>query len=153
MAFRYLYVGESGSRVVAEAAHHLTSVTVVIRMTSVWRIEAEVSAFVRRSHVLVHGVDRFQNAPVQLLEFAQFGWLLYAVVFHVLVTLGGLEGVAAGHGDAIHVGKLANSSCVQEVGRSEIYYTQLLVWIFNVTFCISTSPFCSGTVTVCTRSI
>ena len=31
------------------------------------------------------------------------------------------------------------------VVTSEIYYTQVLVWIFNVTFCISISPFCSGT--------
>ena len=39
---------------------------------------------------------------------------------------------------------------VRMLGRSfnyvvahEIYYTQVLVWIFNVTFCISISSFCS----------
>ena len=41
---------------------------------------------------------------------------------------------------------------VRMLGRSfnyvvspEIYYTQVLVWIFNVTFCISTSPLCFRT--------
>ena len=41
---------------------------------------------------------------------------------------------------------------VRVLGRSfnyvvapDIYYTQVLVWLFDVTFCISVSPFCSGT--------
>ena len=41
---------------------------------------------------------------------------------------------------------------VRVLGRSfnylvapEIYYMQVLVWIFNVTFCVSISPFCSRT--------
>lgn len=75
---------------VAETADHFAGVTVVVRVASVRGVQAQFPALVHRAHVLVHRVDRFQDHAVQLLELAQLGGLLHAVVLHVIVTVGGL---------------------------------------------------------------
>lgn len=99
----YLNVGESGSRVMAQAADHLACVPVVVRMAAIWRIQAELPALVDGADVLVHAVDRLQYPSVELLELAQFRRLLDAVVLQVIVTVGLLEGRGPGNRHAIHV--------------------------------------------------
>lgn len=57
-----LYIGECCTRVMAQPADQLSGVTVVIGVAAVRRVQAQVSAFLRRIHFLVHAVHRFENA-------------------------------------------------------------------------------------------
>lgn len=88
---------------VAESAHHLAGVAVIVGMTPVGGVEAQFATLVHGADVLVHGVHRLQDAAVEFLEFAQFRWLFDAVVLHVVETVGCEEGVSSCHGDAVHV--------------------------------------------------
>lgn len=76
----HLYVGERCARVVAQTAHLLASVTVVVAVTAVRRVEAEVATLLGRVHLLVHAVYGLEDATRQLLELAQLDRLLYTVV-------------------------------------------------------------------------
>ena len=87
-----------------ESAHHLAGVTVVVRMTPVRRVEAELAAFVNRADILVDGVDGFEDSAVEFLEFAQFRRFFDAIVLHVIVAVGRLESRTSGEGEPIHTG-------------------------------------------------
>jgi hypothetical protein len=54
----------------AESAHHLARIAVVVGVTTEGRIEAEFAAFVCRTDILVYGVHSLEDATTQLLEFA-----------------------------------------------------------------------------------
>lgn len=73
---------------VAEPAHHLAGVAVIVGMAAVRRVQAQLAAFVHGPDVLVHRVDGFQDAAAQFLEFAQLGGLLDAVILYVVVAVG-----------------------------------------------------------------
>lgn len=114
-----LNIGEGSPGVMTEPAHHLSRVTVVVRVAPVGRVQAQFSAFVHRTDVLIDRIDGFKDSPVELLELAEFGGFVDAVVFHVVVAVGGEEGAAPRDGDAVHVGKFAGSRCVVVTGGSE----------------------------------
>lgn len=119
----YLYVSEGGPGVVAESAHLLARVPVVVRVAAVRRVEAEVPALLGRVHFLVHRVYGLEDPPAKLLELAQLDGLFDAVVLQVVVSRGGVEGPGARHRQPVHVGQLALPRGVQVVGRSttELY--------------------------------
>lgn len=102
---------------VTEPAHHFTCVAVIVGMAAVRRVQAQFPAFIDGTDVLVHRIDRFEYASVELLELAQLRRLLHAVVLHVIVAIGGQETAASRYGDAVHAGQLAGPCRIVVVGR------------------------------------
>lgn len=113
----YLYVGQRGSGVMAEPADQLAGVTVIVRVASVRRVQAQFAAVVQRAHVLVHRVDGLQYAARELFELAQLDRLVHAVVLQVVHPGGRLEHPLSGHRQPVHVGHFALGRGVVVVGR------------------------------------
>ena len=113
---------------VTESAHQFARIAVVVGMTPVGRVEAQLSALVRRADLLVDRVDRLEDASAQLLELAQLDRLVDTVVLQVLVVHGGRLGFAvlvdrlerfvasAGHRQTVHVRELAIVGAIIVVG-------------------------------------
>ena len=90
-----------------ETADVVSGVSVIKRVTPVRRRQTELPAVVDGPHILKDGIDRFQDAAVELLEFAQFDWIVDAVVLHVVGILRRFERARASHGVTVHVGQTA----------------------------------------------
>lgn len=67
-----------------KTADVVTSVTVVVRMATEGRVQAELTTLLNCLNVLIDGVNSLQDAATHLLEFAQLGRLFDAVVFQVV---------------------------------------------------------------------
>lgn len=87
----------------AETAHHVTRVPVIVGMATERGIQAELPALLGAADILVNGVHGFQNTAGQFLEFAKFHRFVHAVVLEVIEPFGGLESVRSGDGQPIHV--------------------------------------------------
>lgn len=93
----YLYVGQSGPGVMAEPAHLLARVPVVIRVAAVRRTKTEISALLHTFHLLVYRVHGLQYPARQLLELTQLDGLFDTVVLEVVVPWCGIEGSCPCH--------------------------------------------------------
>lgn len=102
----------------AEPAHGLAGIAVVVRMASVRRVQAQFPAIVQRTDVLVHGVHRLQDAAREFLELAQLHRLVHAIVFQIIDPVDRFEHrLAARHRQPIHVRQFALGRPVVVVGR------------------------------------
>ena len=119
----YLDVGQGGQGVMTETAHVISGVGVIERMAPIGHRQTQLAAVVDGSHVLEHGIDRFQDAPVQFLEFAQFDRIVDAVVLHVVGIAGYFESPRSSHGVTVHIGQTTVTSRLVVVDRpvSSIY--------------------------------
>lgn len=76
----------------AETAHHISGVAVVVGMAAEWGSNAELLAFFGGANILVHGIHGLQNTTRELLEFAELRRLIHAVILQIIETLRDLEG-------------------------------------------------------------
>jgi len=118
---RHLYVCQRGPGMVAETAHELAGVAVIVRVTPVRRVEAQFPTVFQRTHVLVHGIDGLQYSAWELFELAQLDRLVHAVVFQVVNASGWFESPLAGHRQPVHVRHIAFRRTVVVVCRSIVH--------------------------------
>lgn len=118
--FSYLNIGESGTGMMTETADHITSITVIIRMATEWRIQTQFPAFVGRADILINRVHSLQYSAGQFLKLAKFHWLFHAMIFQIIHSLRCLEGIWTGNRQSIHIRKFALLGGVGIISRSEI---------------------------------
>ena len=102
----------------AESANALARVGVVEGVAAVRGGEAELAAVVDRVDVLENGVDRLEDAAVELLELAQLDRVIDAIVLEVVGVGGRLECARPGHGVTVHVRQTAVTRHIVVVGGS-----------------------------------
>lgn len=69
---------------VRQTADVVTSVTMVVRVATERRVQAELTAFLNSLNVLIHRVHSLQDATAHFLELAKFSWFLNAIVLQIV---------------------------------------------------------------------
>uniref|UniRef100_A0A8D8ZE97 Uncharacterized protein n=1 Tax=Cacopsylla melanoneura TaxID=428564 RepID=A0A8D8ZE97_9HEMI len=111
---------------VTQSTHKVSGVTIIVRVTSVRRIQTQFPALFNRGHILIDRVHGLEDASSQLLELAQLGRLVHTVVLEIFHVLGFFKSSVSSHCDTIHVRHMTLAGAVVVVGRSanEVSFAQ-----------------------------
>ena len=86
-----------------ETADVISGVSVIKRVTPIGRSQTELATIIDSGYILKNRINCFQNAAVELLEFAQFDWVINAVVLHVVRFTRCPESACTSHGVTVHI--------------------------------------------------
>lgn len=114
-----LYIGECSPGMVAEPAHELAGVAVIVRVAPVRRVETQFPAVVQGSDVLVHRIDRLEYAAREFFELAQLDRFVHAVVLQIIDPVGRFEHSLSGYRQSVHVREFAFGRAVVVIRRPE----------------------------------